>query len=82
MLAPPEAEYFLDERGASQNWRRATHVLGDVVRILRRETQLEMYQAGLSISVEEIFPPLIIRAAHQAHDMAAGVEIEGARFAV
>ena len=32
-------------------------------------------------SVEQILPPLIVRAAHQPHDMAAGMEIEGARFA-
>jgi hypothetical protein len=30
--------------------------------------------------VKQILPPLIIRMPHQAHDVAAGVEIEGARF--
>src|SRR5579863_4081619 len=32
-------------------------------------------------SVEQILPPLIVAAAHQAHDVAASVEVEGARFA-
>src|SRR5579863_1453559 len=32
-------------------------------------------------SVEQILPPLIVAAAHQAHDVAAGVEVESARFA-
>jgi len=31
--------------------------------------------------VEQIFSPLIVGVAHQAHDVAAGVEIEGAGFA-
>src|SRR5262252_5477777 len=32
-------------------------------------------------SIEQILSPLIIRAAHQTHDVAAGVEIERARLA-
>ena len=32
-------------------------------------------------SIEQILPPLIVRMPHQAHDVATGVEIEGARFA-
>src|ERR1700758_3363141 len=31
--------------------------------------------------VEKILPPLIIRSSHQAHDVAAGVKVEGARLA-
>ena len=31
--------------------------------------------------IEEVLPPLIVRASHQAHDVAAGVEVEGAGFA-
>ena len=31
--------------------------------------------------IEQVFSPLIVRAAHQAHDVAAGVEIEGAGLA-
>ena len=31
--------------------------------------------------VKEVLSPLVIGAAHQAHDVAAGVEIERARFA-
>src|SRR5260370_5029213 len=31
--------------------------------------------------VEQILPPLIVRPAHEPHDVAAGVEVEGARFA-
>ena len=30
--------------------------------------------------IEQIFSPLIVGVAHQAHDVAAGVEIERARF--
>ena len=30
--------------------------------------------------IEQIFSPLIVGVAHQAHDVAAGVEIEGAGF--
>ena len=30
--------------------------------------------------VEQILSPLIVRVPHQAHDVAAGVEIEGSRF--
>ena len=33
------------------------------------------------VSVKQILPPLIVGAAHQAHDVAAGVEVEGAGFA-
>src|SRR5216683_6629495 len=31
-------------------------------------------------SVEQILPPFVVAAAHQAHDVAAGVEVEGARL--
>jgi hypothetical protein len=31
--------------------------------------------------VEKIFAPFVVGATHQAHDMAAGVEVEGTRFA-
>ena len=31
--------------------------------------------------IKQILPPLIIRAAHQAHDVAAGVKVEGAGLA-
>jgi hypothetical protein len=31
--------------------------------------------------IEQIFPPLIVRPAHEPHDVAAGVEIEGAGLA-
>src|SRR5205807_5428268 len=32
-------------------------------------------------SVEQILSPLIVRPAHEPHNVAAGVEVEGARFA-
>src|SRR5260370_21923754 len=35
-------------------------------------------ETGHSKLVEQIFPPLIIRAAHQAHNVATGVEVESA----
>src|SRR6202453_5429629 len=32
-------------------------------------------------SIKQILPPLIVRPAHEPHDVAAGVEVEGAGFA-
>ena len=32
-------------------------------------------------SIKKILPPLVVGAAHQAHDVATGVKIEGAGFA-
>ena len=31
--------------------------------------------------VEKILPPFVVGTAHEAHDVAAGVEVEGARLA-
>jgi hypothetical protein len=32
-------------------------------------------------SVEKIFSPLVVASSHQPHDMPAGMQVEGARFA-
>ena len=48
--------------------------MGVAAGLLKKRAQ----QAGL---IEEVLAPLIVRVPHEAHDMAAGVEIEGAGFA-
>src|SRR5437870_1376229 len=49
-------------------------------RLLRMLNQQVPDNTGRS-SVEEILPPPVVRAAHQTHDVAAGVKIECTRFA-
>ena len=49
-----------------------------------RFAQDDNFMAGIGLKpalVEQVLSPLIVGVAHQAHDVAAGVEIEGARFA-
>ena len=48
-----------------------------------RFAQDDNFMAGIGLKpalVEQVLSPLIVGVAHQAHDVAAGVEIEGARF--
>ena len=37
--------------------------------------------AKAAVSIEQVLAPLGVRVAHQAHDVAAGMQVEGARLA-
>jgi hypothetical protein len=52
-----------------------------LIRVIRGEVLSDLSRLNADRSIEQILPPLVVGSSHQAHDVAAGVEIEGAGLA-
>jgi len=61
--------------------RKEKEEVSVLIRVIRGEVLSDLSRLNADRSIEQILPPLVVGSSHQAHDVAAGVEIEGAGLA-